>query len=94
VGQTDFDVFGNNLHDVVQFAFNHTTFDPEDRLDQRVLAVHEPLAVGVSKTLIPKGRPWKFQVQHWNHVLSPDLFGPKRQIRFGISPVVALPWGK
>jgi len=45
VGKTDFDVFGNNLLEVMQFVFNHTTFDPQVDLDQKVLAVYEPLGV-------------------------------------------------
>lgn len=53
-----------------------------------------PVAIGVSRTVILNGRPWKFQVQYWNFVKSPELFGPKHQLRVGISPVVALPWGK
>ena len=51
-----------------------------------------PLAVGVAKTSIIKGRPWKFNVQYWNYIVAPDSFGPNHQIRFIISPVVALPW--
>jgi len=45
VGQTDFDVFGNNLLEVMQFVFNHTTFDPDNDIDQGLLAVYEPLGV-------------------------------------------------
>ena len=51
-----------------------------------------PLAIGVAKTSIIGGRPWKFNVQYWHYVASPDTFGPANQIRIGISPVVALPW--
>ena len=45
VGKTDADVFGNNLLEVMQFVFNHTTFDPKNELDQNVLAVYKPLGV-------------------------------------------------
>jgi len=45
VGQKDADVFGNNLLEVMQFVFNHTTFDPNDELDQALLAAYEPLGV-------------------------------------------------
>jgi len=45
VGKTDADVFGNNLLEVMQFVFNHTTFDPKDKLDQAVLAAYQPLGV-------------------------------------------------
>jgi len=51
-----------------------------------------PIAVGVAKTKIIGGRPWKFNLQYWQYVVSPDTFGPNYQIRIGISPVVALPW--
>ena len=37
VGETDLDVYGDNLLEVMQFVFNHTTFDPEDQLDRAVL---------------------------------------------------------
>jgi len=45
VGQTDFDVFGNNLLEVMQFVFNHTTWDPKNELDRLVLAAYEPLGI-------------------------------------------------
>ena len=51
-----------------------------------------PLAVGVSKTTFIGGRPWKFGLQYWHYVESPDNFGPDFQVRFTVSPVVALPW--
>ncbi|MGA9443511.1 MAG: DUF1214 domain-containing protein [Methyloceanibacter sp.] len=45
VGETDADVFENNLLEVMQFVFNHTTFDPENEMDQAVLAAYEPLGI-------------------------------------------------
>jgi hypothetical protein len=51
VGKTDFDVFGNNLLEVMQFVFNHMTFDPADEIDQGVLAAYKPLG-------IEPGRPY------------------------------------
>ncbi len=45
VGQRDADIFENNLLEVMQFVFNHTTFDPNDELDRAVLAAYEPLGV-------------------------------------------------
>ena len=45
VGQRDADIFGNNLLEVMQFVFNHTTFDPQDELDRALLAAYEPLRV-------------------------------------------------
>ena len=45
VGKTDFDVFGNNLLEVMQFVFNHTTFDPNNEIDQGVLAAYKPLGI-------------------------------------------------
>ena len=51
-----------------------------------------PLAVGLSKTTIINGRPWKFGIQFWHYIESPDTFGPDFQLRFSVSPVVKLPW--
>lgn len=51
-----------------------------------------PLAIGVSKTTIIAGRPWKFGLQYWHYVETPDTFGPDYQVRFSVSPVVKLPW--
>ena len=45
VGKRDEDIFGNNLLEVMQFVFNHTTFDPKDELDQALLGAYEPLGV-------------------------------------------------
>ena len=44
-GQTDFDVFENNLLEVMQFVLNHTTFDDDDEIDQKALDAFEPLGV-------------------------------------------------
>ena len=48
-GLTDFDVYGDNLLEVMQFVFNHTTFDPKDENDQAVLAAYKPLGVEPGK---------------------------------------------
>jgi hypothetical protein len=45
VGQRDADIFENNLLEVMQFVFNHTTFDPDDELDRELLAAYKPLGV-------------------------------------------------
>ena len=45
VGAKDADVFGHNLLEVMQFVFNHMTFDPANDLDKGVLEVYEPLGV-------------------------------------------------
>ena len=45
VGETDADVFGTNLLEVMQFTFNHTTFDTNHPLDAGVLAAWEPLGI-------------------------------------------------
>ena len=45
VGKRDADIFENNLLEVMQFVFNHTTFDPNDELDRALLAAYEPLGV-------------------------------------------------
>jgi hypothetical protein len=48
-GKTDGDVFANNLLEVMQFVFNHTTFDPNNAMDQAVLAAYRPLGVAPGK---------------------------------------------
>jgi len=53
VGETDFDVFENNLLEVMQFVFNHTTFDPDNAEDQAVLAAYKPLGVEPGKAYDP-----------------------------------------
>jgi len=67
------------------FSYNHEARNNDNKLSL-------PLAVGVSRTVFFNGRPWKFGVQYWHYVESPDDFGPDYQVRFSISPVVALPW--
>ncbi len=41
----DADTFEKNGRYVIQFVFNHTTFDPNDEMDQAVLAALKPLGV-------------------------------------------------
>jgi len=53
VGKTDFDVFGNNLLEVMQFVFNHTTFDSKNEIDQGVLAAYKPLGIEPGKQYDP-----------------------------------------
>jgi len=50
LGETDADIFGSNLLDVMQFVFNHTTFDPADQEDNEVLAAYAPLGVAPGRT--------------------------------------------
>ncbi len=67
------------------FSYNHEARNGDNRLAF-------PLAIGVSRTLFLGGRPWKFGVQYWHYLESPDDFGPENTLRFTVSPVVALPW--
>jgi hypothetical protein len=53
VGATDADVFATNLLEVMQFVFNHTTFDADDPLDVAVLATYEPLGVAPGRAFDP-----------------------------------------
>jgi hypothetical protein len=53
-----------------------------------------PLGVGVSRTTILDGTPWKFGLQYWNYIEQPDAFGPDWEVRFTVTRVVSLPWGK
>jgi hypothetical protein len=49
VGETDLDVFQDNLLEVMQFVFNHTTFDSGNADDQAVLAAYRPLGIEPGK---------------------------------------------
>ena len=51
-----------------------------------------PVGLGLSRTMIIKGRPWKFGGEFQYYVKTPDLFGPDWQFQFSVAPVVALPW--
>jgi hypothetical protein len=53
VGKRDADIFENNLLEVMQFVFNHTTFDPNDEIDQKLLAAYEPLGVVPGRAFDP-----------------------------------------
>jgi hypothetical protein len=53
-GKTDADIFENNLLEVMQFVFNHTTFDPDLELDREVLSVYEPLGIVPGKQYDPE----------------------------------------
>jgi len=53
VGRTDGDIFENNLLEVMQFVFNHTTFDPDNELDRAVLALYGPLGVAPGRGYDP-----------------------------------------
>jgi hypothetical protein len=35
-----------------------------------------PVGIGVNKTSIFSGRPWRFGLQFWSYVEAPDAFGP------------------
>ncbi len=53
VGETDLDIFENNLLEVMQFVFNHTTFDDANQLDRAVLKAYEPLGVEPGNAVDP-----------------------------------------
>ena len=53
-----------------------------------------PLGIGIARTMVLGGRPWKFQLQYWNYVEAADAFAPEHQIRFSFSPVVSAPWNE
>ena len=54
IGETDFDIFENNLLEVMQFAFNHTSFEAINEVDQELLTAYEPLGVAPGKAYDPK----------------------------------------
>ena len=53
VGDNDFDVFENNLLEVMQFVFNHMTFDLNNEIDQGVMAAYKPLGVEPGRHYAP-----------------------------------------
>ncbi len=50
-GKSDIDVFANNLPEVIQFVFNHITFDPDNAMDQALLATYKPFGIEPGKSL-------------------------------------------
>ncbi|WP_074225747.1 DUF1214 domain-containing protein [Algoriphagus halophilus] len=53
-GATDADIFEHNLLEVMQFIFNHTTFDTTKVLDKAVLTAYKPLGIEPGKTYDPE----------------------------------------
>lgn len=53
-GETDADIYENNLLEVMQFVFNHTTFDPNFELDKEVLAAYASLGIEPGKEYNPE----------------------------------------
>lgn len=51
-----------------------------------------PVGIGMKKTTFLGSRAWKFGLEYWHYVEQNGAFGPDFQIRFSITPVVALPW--
>ena len=49
-GKSDADVFASNLLEIMQFIFNHTTFDPNNAMDQALLEAYKPLGIEPGKT--------------------------------------------
>ncbi len=59
-GKSDIDVFANNLPEVMQFVFNHTTFDPNNAMDQALLEAYKPFGIEPGKTFdVTKGAELK-----------------------------------
>ena len=50
VGKTDSDVYGNNFLEVMQFVVNHTSFDPDNEVDNEFLAAMKQLGIEPGKT--------------------------------------------
>jgi hypothetical protein len=52
-GETDADVFENNLIEVMQFVFNHTSFNASNDLDKAILEAYAPLGIEPEKIYNP-----------------------------------------
>ncbi len=50
---SDADIFETNFLEVMQFVFNHTTFDPANEMDQAALAALKPFGVEPGKVYDP-----------------------------------------
>ncbi len=49
IGKTNADIFENNFLEVMQFVFNHISFDENDEMDKEVLAAFKPLGIEPNK---------------------------------------------
>jgi hypothetical protein len=56
-GKTDIEVFASNLFEVMQFVFNHTSFAPDDEIDQGILAVYKHFGIDPGKAYDPAKAP-------------------------------------
>lgn len=54
VGMTDSDIFKNNLLEVMQFVFNHVSWDRENPLDKAILEIYRPLGIVPGGTYEPE----------------------------------------
>lgn len=91
VGETDFDIFENNFLEVMQFIFNHLSFDPNIEMDKQVLACFEPLGIVPGKKYDPhtsikiNGKQFramaeKVHRENLNHLSDPNMainLGPR-----------------
>ncbi|QQL44862.1 DUF1214 domain-containing protein [Sulfuriroseicoccus oceanibius] len=50
---SDYEIFGDRFLEVMQFVVNHTTFDPDNDLDNALLALLKPLGVEPGKQYDP-----------------------------------------
>jgi hypothetical protein len=53
-----------------------------------------PVSIGIAKTTLISGKPWRFAVEYWHYIETPDLFGPDYQVRFTVMPAIEVPWIK
>ena len=84
VGKTDLDVFENNLLEVMQFVFNHISFDPDDPEDKAVLEAYKPLGIVPGGEYNPQeikidGKKFrevaeKIQAEYLDKLTDPNLF--------------------
>lgn len=83
----------DTLHELVAGATAEIALTPEvtavGKYNARDIQREGPSGVGAGRSM---GRPWKFGVQYWHYIETPDTFDPDYQLRFSVSPVVKLPW--
>jgi hypothetical protein len=53
-----------------------------------------PVSLGLAKTSVINGKPWRIRLEYWHYVETPERFGPDYQIRLTITPTLSAPWLK
>ena len=97
-GKTDADVFGGNLIEVMQFIFDHTTFDAENAMDEELLAAYKRLGIepGKERTISvgaeENGPRFREIAETIAQQALLDMTNPEKMVK--ISPMMFMPKGQ